>query len=162
MEPDTALKRAELRRFVHELAGELEASAGTFDDLIIVAGPRMLGEIRQALTDRVAATVRKEIGKDLAGLDVPTLTVELAPTCGSSACARSLPQPSAPMARRRANTSGGPSDRGTRAQSLGRRQRSVVSSDIVVISMPLPPCDAAGQETLKRTREQFFHFRASK
>ena len=59
MEPDTDLKRAELRRFVHRLATELDAaaSAGSFDQLVIVAADRVLGELRNALPPRVAARI---------------------------------------------------------------------------------------------------------
>ena len=79
MEPDTDVKRAELRRFVHELAGELDEAALTnkFDDLVVVAGPRLMGELRRALPDQVAIRIRHEIGKDLASLDVPQLTTEV-------------------------------------------------------------------------------------
>jgi protein required for attachment to host cells len=79
MEPDTDVKRAELRRFVHELARELDEAALTnrFDDLVVVAGPRLMGELRRALPDQVTVRIRHEIGKDLASLDVPQLTTEV-------------------------------------------------------------------------------------
>lgn len=75
MEPDTDLKRAELQRFVRELADELDAFAAddSFDDLVLVAGPRLLGELRRALPDRVAGRVRDTIGKDLGRLELPEL-----------------------------------------------------------------------------------------
>ena len=81
MEPDTDLKRAELRRFVRELAGVLDeaAAADRFDELVVCAGPQLLGELREALPPRVTARVRHELGKDLAGLDVPQLAPHLAP-----------------------------------------------------------------------------------
>ena len=81
MEPDTDLRRAELRRFAHQLASELDQAAvsGSFDQLVIVAGDRMLGELRDALPQRVKARVRQEIGKDLAGLEIHPLTEHLAP-----------------------------------------------------------------------------------
>ena len=81
MEPDTAVKRTELRRFVHDLAGELEAAAaaGRFDELVIVAGPRLLGTLREMLPQPVAARIRQEIGKDLAGLDEAQLSAQLGP-----------------------------------------------------------------------------------
>jgi protein required for attachment to host cells len=81
MEPDTDVKRAELHRFAHELAGELDAAAAAdrFHNLVIVAGPRLMGELRRALPERVAVRIRHEIGKDLAGLDVPQLATQIAP-----------------------------------------------------------------------------------
>jgi protein required for attachment to host cells len=80
MEPDTDLKRAELHRFVHHLAQELDQAvgAGKLDGLVVVMAPRMLGELRAALSQRVTARVRQEIGKDLAGLDLHDLTEHLA------------------------------------------------------------------------------------
>ena len=48
-------------------------------ELVIVAGDRMLGELRDALPQRVKARVRQEIGKDLAGLEIHPLTEHLAP-----------------------------------------------------------------------------------
>ena len=81
MEPDTELKRAELRRFVHRLASELDAAAlaDSFDQLVIVAADRVLGELRHALPPRVAARICQEIDKDLAGLDDAQLAERLAP-----------------------------------------------------------------------------------
>lgn len=81
MEPDTELKRAELRRFAHRLAVDLDAAVATdsFDELVIVAADRLLGEIRDVLPQRVAARVRQEVGKDLAGLDLAPLAERLAP-----------------------------------------------------------------------------------
>jgi protein required for attachment to host cells len=81
MEPDTELKRAELRRFVHRLASELDAAALTdsFDQLVIVAADRVLGEMRSALSPRVASRISQQIEKDLAGLDDAQLAERLAP-----------------------------------------------------------------------------------
>ena len=81
MEPDTELKRAELRRFVHRLASELDAAAlaDSFDQLVIVAADRVLGELRNALPPRVAARICQEIDKDLAGLEGAQLVERLAP-----------------------------------------------------------------------------------
>jgi protein required for attachment to host cells len=81
MEPDTDLKRAELHRFVQHLARELDHAAlsGRFSGLVLVAEPRMLGELRATLPEHVTERLRGEIHKDLAGLDLPQLTVQLAP-----------------------------------------------------------------------------------
>jgi protein required for attachment to host cells len=79
MEPDTAPKRVEKRRFAALLMDELDAAAasGGFDELVLVAEPRMLGELRKVLSDRVAARVGREVAKDLAGLEGPLLEKRL-------------------------------------------------------------------------------------
>ena len=81
MEPVTDPKRAELQRFARHLAGELDAAlaAGRFDDLVLVAGPRLLGELRDALPKRVAERVRQDIAKDLAGLTPSQMEEHLRP-----------------------------------------------------------------------------------
>jgi protein required for attachment to host cells len=53
------------------------AASGGFDELVLVAEPRMLGELRKVLSDRVAARVEREIAKDLAGLEGPLLEKRL-------------------------------------------------------------------------------------
>lgn len=80
MEPDTDPRRVEQHRFAALIARALAAAeaSGRFDELVLVAEPRMLGELRQALPERVAARVSREIGKDLAGLDAPELEGRLA------------------------------------------------------------------------------------
>lgn len=79
MEPDTDPQRAELHRFVRRLAAALDeaAGAGRFHRLVLVAGPRLLGELRDALPERVRGMVTREVGKDLAGLDLPELRERL-------------------------------------------------------------------------------------
>jgi protein required for attachment to host cells len=81
MEPDTDLKRAELRRFVLHLAHELDqaALAGRYAGLVLVAEPRMLGELRSTLPKHVAERVTMEVHKDLAGLDLAQLAERLEP-----------------------------------------------------------------------------------
>lgn len=80
MEPDTDPRRAELHRFALQLATELDeaAAADRFARLVLVAPPRVLGELRHALPDRVAARVEREIDKDLAGLEPRRLEQALA------------------------------------------------------------------------------------
>jgi protein required for attachment to host cells len=81
MEPHTDPKAVERQRFARQLAAELDraAQAGRFQDLVLVAAPGMLGELRAALSDHVATRVRQEIGKDLAGLELPQLQAHLVP-----------------------------------------------------------------------------------
>lgn len=56
--------------FAKELAETLTAAAnqGAFDDLVLVAPPKTLGDLRQALDGRVADRVTSEVGKDLTHL----------------------------------------------------------------------------------------------
>ena len=56
--------------FIREIAGELQQarSQGRFDDLILVAGPRFLGGLRQALDAPTALKVVGSVSKDLAAI----------------------------------------------------------------------------------------------
>ena len=84
MEPRTDPRRIERHRFAAELAAEVEAAANQerFSDLVLVAAPAMLGELRAALPERLAELVRQEIPKDLAGLSLPELQTQLVPQLG--------------------------------------------------------------------------------
>lgn len=61
--------------FAKTLADALDGADqnGAFDDLVLVAPPKALGELRQALGDRVKAKVKAEVGKDLTHLELPEL-----------------------------------------------------------------------------------------
>ncbi len=87
MEPDTDPKRVELQRFVRHLAQELgdAALANRYTGLVLVAEPRLLGELRAALPKHVTERLRGEIHKDLAGLDLPRLADRLVPELWPSA-----------------------------------------------------------------------------
>lgn len=58
--------------FAKELAKALEEALRecAFDDLVLVAPPKALGELRQALANDVMSRVTSEIGKDLTHLSV--------------------------------------------------------------------------------------------
>lgn len=58
------------------LAGALQNAA--FDDLVLVAPPAALGELRGALADAVKARVSGEVGKDLTHVSVHELPGHLA------------------------------------------------------------------------------------
>ena len=79
MEPRTDPKAHERQLFAKQLAAELEqaAQAGRFEELVLVAEPTMLGELRSALSGKAAASVRHEIGKDFAGLSLHELQQRL-------------------------------------------------------------------------------------
>ena len=62
--------RDETRKFARSLLADLDTrlSAGEFDRLVICAPPRMLGALREAMPERIAAVVRSEVAKDLTKL----------------------------------------------------------------------------------------------
>lgn len=64
-----------VERFVHDIAEHLHRAraAGTFDDLILVAEPKLLGSLRHALDKPTAHKVVASMTKDLA--EVPAAQV---------------------------------------------------------------------------------------
>lgn len=60
-------RRKEKRHFAGELADVLDQSVqhGAFDRLVLVAPPKVLGDLREALSPRVKDKVVAEVGKDL-------------------------------------------------------------------------------------------------
>lgn len=58
--------REQTRRFATSVLADLEArfDAGEFDELVICAPPRMLGALREAIPEKLAAVVRSEVAKD--------------------------------------------------------------------------------------------------
>ena len=65
----------EYLRLMEEL--DAAAAADGIDRLVLVAAPQMLGELRNVLSERVAARVEREFAKDLAGLEGPALEQRL-------------------------------------------------------------------------------------
>jgi protein required for attachment to host cells len=65
--------------FARELGAWMdEAAAGkAFDRLVLVAPPRLLGELRQAFTDRVLSCVTADVHKELTQLSEQELAEEL-------------------------------------------------------------------------------------
>jgi protein required for attachment to host cells len=59
-------------RFAHEIAAELyrAAHAGAFKELIVVAAPKVLGNLRASFHKEVAERVVGEIAKDLTGVPI--------------------------------------------------------------------------------------------
>lgn len=74
-DPHRELKRS----FAHDIADRLEASlaANAFGRLIVVAPPTTLGDLRQALSNAVAATVAAEVAKDLVKVPNPEVRSHL-------------------------------------------------------------------------------------
>lgn len=78
-EPRVDPHRRAKTAFAERLAAFLEAGDGAppFDALVLVAPPRMLGDLRAALGQRAAARVVREIGKDLTRTPVARRTAYL-------------------------------------------------------------------------------------
>ena len=66
-EPPHDYHKLEKHRFMATLAEALDDACGrrAFDDLILVAPRRSLGELRGLLSKRVQGSVRQEVAKDL-------------------------------------------------------------------------------------------------
>lgn len=75
MEPPTDPKEVEKQRFARELASTLEAAdkEGRFDRLLLVAPPKMLGELRDVLSQKIKEKIYKEVDKDLTWVSVHEL-----------------------------------------------------------------------------------------
>ncbi len=82
MEPPTEWKTQEKRVLAHAVADELSEAAmkHSFDRLVVVAPPEMLGELRQAFDKTVGQMVVAEIGKDLTHMPIHQLPQHLGPT----------------------------------------------------------------------------------
>lgn len=67
MDPEVEHKEQEAIRFAGEIVDALEKAriAERFDDVVLVAGPRFLGSIRQKMSAALTGTVREEIAKNL-------------------------------------------------------------------------------------------------
>lgn len=80
LEPPHDYHKLEKHKFTAELAKVLEKACerGEFDQLVLVAPHRSLGELRTLLSDRVSRRVRQEIAKDLTNETVANLWRRLA------------------------------------------------------------------------------------
>jgi protein required for attachment to host cells len=81
LEPPHDYHKLEKHRFTALLAEALDAACGRreFDDLIIVAPRRSLGELRGLLSKRVQSRIRQEVAKDLTNEPASRLWTRLAP-----------------------------------------------------------------------------------
>ena len=81
VEPRQDPKRAAKEDFVKLVADELAAEheRGAFDQLMLVAPPRVLTELKQKLAKPVADLVVKDLQKDLTKVPDHDLTEHLAP-----------------------------------------------------------------------------------
>ena len=72
-------RRAE-DRFVEQIVADLakDCEAGAFDDLVIVAPPVALGEMRKAANGQLAKKIVATLDKDLTAHTVPDITAAVA------------------------------------------------------------------------------------
>jgi protein required for attachment to host cells len=77
VEPRVDWHRQEKERFVARVAGELTAARDQFDALILVAPPRVMGELRRELDGQLKDKISAELQKDLTWVSVPELSGHL-------------------------------------------------------------------------------------
>jgi protein required for attachment to host cells len=80
-EPSHDYHKLEKHRFMAALAGKLDEACAKreFDDLIVVAPRRSLGELRSLLSKRVQGHIRQEVAKDLTNESASRLWRRLIP-----------------------------------------------------------------------------------
>lgn len=90
LEPQHDYHKLEKHRFMAMLASTLDEACGRreFDELILVAPRRSLGELRGLLSGRVQDRIREEVAKDLTNDPPGRLRQRLAPLLGAK-----LPSP---------------------------------------------------------------------
>jgi protein required for attachment to host cells len=78
-QPTSDAHRELKRGFAEELARLLDAqlAAGAYDRLVVVAAPVTLGDLREALSERVRSVVLAELDKDLTKHSARELGVQL-------------------------------------------------------------------------------------
>lgn len=81
MEPPTDPREHEKQAFITRVAAFLDKKAkqGSYDRLVLVAPPRVLGYLRNGLSDAVRHKVTAELGKDLTQVPLHELVDYLAP-----------------------------------------------------------------------------------
>jgi protein required for attachment to host cells len=65
IEPKTDPKEAAKEDFVRYVADQVQSEQKNFDDLVLVAPPRVLGQLRETLAKSVADAVTWDLAKDL-------------------------------------------------------------------------------------------------
>ena len=94
-EPPHDYHKLEKHRFMATLATTLDTACSRreFDDLVLVAPRRSLGELRGLLSKRVQGRVREEVAKDLTKEPAGRLRQRLGPVLGEKAGSRSTVLP---------------------------------------------------------------------
>jgi protein required for attachment to host cells len=79
-EPPTDLKRHAKFELAHEVAAILDAERkkNAFEQLVVVAPPQFLGDLRASMPDHVQHLIVREINKDLSALSARDLEAQLA------------------------------------------------------------------------------------
>lgn len=77
IEPSTDPKEVEREKYARYLATMLAGTERSYDSLVLVAPPRFLGELREALPASVRGKVVGEVQKELTHLTLPQLEEHL-------------------------------------------------------------------------------------
>ncbi|MBX6322452.1 MAG: host attachment protein [Rhodospirillaceae bacterium] len=77
MEPRVDWQRQEKERFVARLAEEIAAARERYDRLVLVAPPRVLGELNRRLDEATRARIVGTLAKDLTWVPLPELAPHL-------------------------------------------------------------------------------------
>lgn len=82
----------EKRNFAREVAESLNARAGEIERLILIAPPKMLGELRQLLSARIQEKVSDELDKDLTNIPDDAIAAHLQYVLHINARPQNLPE----------------------------------------------------------------------
>lgn len=79
LEPHMAPGEKEAQSFVHDIAAWLDEAVreNAFDRMILIAAPKMLGELRKALSGAIQNRIVAEVNKDLTKMPLGDLEEEL-------------------------------------------------------------------------------------
>ena len=79
MEPDVGVKEEERRKFIKEVVNRLEAAQlrKSYDRLVVLAAPAVLGVFRKTIGDSLSRLVIREIPKDVVGQSVEKIETQL-------------------------------------------------------------------------------------
>ena len=78
IEPKTDPKEAAKENFIRYVAEQVQSAQENYDDLVLVAPPRVLGQLRETLAKSVAGAVTRDLAKDLTKVPDHELSEHLA------------------------------------------------------------------------------------
>ena len=78
IEPKTDPKEAAKEDFIRYVAEQVQSAQEDYDDLVLVAPPRVLGQLRETLAKSVADAVTRDLAKDLTKVPDHELSEHLA------------------------------------------------------------------------------------
>jgi protein required for attachment to host cells len=95
-EPAHDYQKLEKHRFMAQLAQALDDARGrgAYDELVLVAPRRSLGELRGMLSKRVQGSLREEVAKELSKVPTSQLSRRLGPAIGKRLSPPRLGRPS--------------------------------------------------------------------